>query len=58
VLDLLLPRTDAGALLQAAVVIFVGGALLALLWKRHEWRIFMIGAIVLSLALVGLRAVH
>lgn len=58
VLDLLLPRTDAGVAVQTAVVVVAGLVSLRLVWHRHDWRIFVLGAWVLTLSIVGVRAVH
>lgn len=56
--DLLLPRTDAGVLLQAAIVFSVlVGALVALRHDR-DGRLLVAGLIVVATALFGLRAVH
>lgn len=57
-MDFLLPRTDAGVAVQAVVVVVAGLVALRLVWHRHEWRIFVIGAWVLSLSILGVRAVH
>ena len=56
--ELLLPRTDAGVLIQ--IVVLVSGFSLAF-WmvRRHrELRFFVGGLMVLTASLVALRAVH
>ncbi len=57
-LDLLLPRTDAGVLVQTLLAGVIFATLLAVVWRWREARVFVAGAGVLALALMGLRAVH
>ena len=57
--DLLLPRTDAGVALQAAIAVVAMGVI----WwsvrrSRREIRIFVAGLTVLVVAAFGLRALH
>ncbi|MGH9244866.1 MAG: hypothetical protein ACRD29_11215 [Acidimicrobiales bacterium] len=58
VIELLLPRTDAGAAAQAAgaVVIFV--PLLWVLRRHREMRIFVLGVATITFAWFALRTVH
>jgi len=58
VFDVLLPRTDGGVAVQLIVVVLVGAIALRVAWRRHDWRIFVLGAWLLSLSLLGARAVH
>jgi hypothetical protein len=56
--EILLPRTDAGVLLQAAVVFpALVGALVAVRRDR-DIRMLLLGILVPALALFGLRALH
>lgn len=58
-LDLVLPRTDAGVLVQAVIAV---GVLGMLAWRtrgaRQEVRLFVAGLAVLTVALFGLRTLH
>ncbi len=56
--DLLLPRTDTGVAVQAVVVISAGLIVLRMVWHRPEWRTFVLGAWMLALSILGVRAVH
>lgn len=56
--DLLLPRTDAGVLVQAviATLVYVGGFVVV---RRHrELRTFVLGLATVTAAGFGLRALH
>lgn len=57
-MDVLLPATDAGVLVQVITVLILGAIALRAAWRHAEWRIFVIGAWVLLLSLLGIRAVH
>lgn len=57
-IDLLLPRTDAGVAVQLALVAVGGAAALAATWRRVELRIFVVGLLVFLLGLAGVRALH
>ena len=57
-LDLLLPRTDTGVAVQAALVVLAGAAFVWSTRRNEAWRIFAIGSFVLALGLLGVRAVH
>jgi hypothetical protein len=58
VLDLLLPRTDAGALFQVVVVTIVFGALTWAVRRQRDWRTLVIGIWLLLYGGMALRAVH
>lgn len=57
-MDLLLPRTDTGVAVQAALVAMSAGG--GLWWTRHhpELRILVMGTAITLLALIGVRAIH
>jgi len=57
-MDLLLPRTDAGVLVQALVVFPVLGAALVLVRRDRDYRLLVIGLLTMTAAWFGLRAVH
>lgn len=57
-IDVLLPRTDLGVMLQLSVVITVGGLALFVTRRHHDWRLVVVGVLVLVLAGFGLRALH
>jgi len=57
-IDALLPSTDAGVALQFAGVLVVGFASLIVVRRNRDVRILVIGATVLLIALMALRAVH
>jgi len=56
--DFLLPRTDTGVAVQALILFPALVAGLVVVRRDRELRIFVIGLLVLSVALFGLRAVH
>lgn len=58
-LDLLLPETDRGAVIQivVAAVFWTVMILWSLRW-RSEYRLFVIGLAVLTFAWFGARAIH
>jgi hypothetical protein len=57
-MDVLLPRTDAGVAVQAAVaLVILTGAFFAVR-RNRELRQFVTGLAVMTLALFGLRALH
>ena len=58
-LDLLLPETDRGAIIQIIVAaVFWGVALvLARRWRR-EYQVFTLGLAVITFAWFGARAIH
>lgn len=57
-INLILPETDAGVLAQLVVVLIAWGAVLWYFWSRRDSRLVAIGAGVLALGLMGLRALH
>ena len=56
--ELALPRTDAGVVVQAVIAVVVLGAALWRVRRHPELRTFVIGCATLTLALFGLRALH
>ncbi len=56
--ELLMPRTDLGVGVQFGVVLVAWAAGLYLTRGRPEFRLVVIGAGLLTLALMGLRAAH
>jgi hypothetical protein len=57
-LDLLLPGTDEGVAAQLAVWAIVSVGALILTRKNKDLRLLVIGLSILSLGLMGLRAIH
>lgn len=57
-IDFLLPATDGGVLAQVVAVVIIGTVAVVVTWRRREWRLLSVGATVLALALMGLRALH
>lgn len=57
-LDLLLPRTDAGVAVQIVTGVVVFAALFALTRSRPELRFLVAAAAFVAFALIGLRAAH
>lgn len=57
-IDLALPRTDAGAFTQAAIAVPLFAALLWRVWRHHEVRIFVAGLAMMTFAWFALRTVH
>lgn len=57
-LDVLLPRTDAGVLAQFIVVIVVFALAIFALRRQPEWRLLVTGIGVLTLGLMAARAIH
>lgn len=58
ILELLLPRTDAGALVQVAVVLPALVALLLVVRRHGELRTLVLGVTMLTAGLFALRTVH
>ena len=56
--DLLLPTTDAGALLQVVLLAVAVGALLWVTRRHRDLRLLVAGTGLLLLALMALRAAH
>jgi len=57
-IDVLLPTTDAGVALQFAVVLAAGYVGVVATRRHRDLRLLVIGATVLLVALMALRAVH
>jgi LPXTG-motif cell wall-anchored protein len=58
VIDLILPKTDAGVAVQVAAALVLGSAAVFVTWRRKEWRLVAIGATLLVFGFFGLRALH
>jgi hypothetical protein len=58
VIELLLPRTDAGVAVQVVGLIVVLAVLLRITWRRPDLRLVVLGSGLLVLALMGVRAAH
>lgn len=58
VLDLLLPSTDAGVALQAAIVTIGAGIAFALSQRRSDARLIVWGITLCAFAFMGARALH
>lgn len=58
ILDLLLPTTDAGVILQFVVVGLLLVAVLWRSWSNPEARLLVIGSGLVILGLMGFRALH
>jgi hypothetical protein len=56
--DLLSPTTDTGVMAQLIVVLAVGGPATFGLRRHREARVLAMGATLLLLGLIGLRAIH
>lgn len=57
-IDLLLPRTDAGVLVQFVVATIVFAAITWSARRRPEWRLLSIGAWLAIYGVMGVRAIH
>lgn len=57
-IDLLLPETDAGVLVQLVLATVLFGGLLWWLWANKDARIFIIGLWVVVFGFMGVRALH
>lgn len=57
-MEVLLPRTDAGALVQALVVVVVWVAALLALRRSREGRLLVAGLGLMAMAWLGLRSLH
>lgn len=57
-LDVILPRTDLGVLLQVMVLGVLFSVFLWRLWPRSEMRLVVIGLGLFTFGLIGLRALH
>lgn len=56
--ELLLPRTDGGVYAQALVVFPALVVALVLVRRDRDRRLFVLGVLVMALALFGARAIH
>ncbi|HVA42665.1 MAG TPA: hypothetical protein VNF50_04210 [Acidimicrobiales bacterium] len=57
-IHLLLPRSDTTVLVEAVVLTIAFGGALYAVRRLPEWRIFVIGLWVLTLAVIAFRAAH
>lgn len=57
-LDLLLPKTDLGVLIQVIVTGLIFALVLWRLWAKSELRLLVIGLGLFVFGLIGLRALH
>ncbi len=57
-LDMILPRTDLGVLIQVSVLGVLFFVFLWRLWPRSEMRLVVIGVGLFTFGLIGLRALH
>ena len=57
-LDVLLPRTDAGVLVQGLVLFPALLAALLAVRRDRDWRILVIGLLVFGVSFFALRAMH
>jgi hypothetical protein len=57
-MDLLLPRTDGGVLVQLVLVTVTFASLMWIARRHREMRIFVAGGWIMTYALMALRAVH
>lgn len=57
-IELLLPRTDSGVLVQAVAVAALFLAALVLVRRNHELTLLMAGLATMTLAWFGVRALH
>jgi hypothetical protein len=58
VLNLLLPETDGGVVAQLVLLLVIWSIALWRLWRRPDSRLVVLGAGVVALGLMGLRALH
>lgn len=56
--DLLLPETDGGVLVQLLVLVGMIGLGLWLTRRNKDWRLVVIGVGLVGLGLIGFRALH
>lgn len=57
-IELLLPRTDAGVAVQTVLFVVLFGATVWRLWHRPETRLLLVGSGLVLVGLLGLRAAH
>jgi hypothetical protein len=58
VIDILLPRTDAGVAVQLIVAAVLFIAALVRFWRNRDARIFIVGLWVITFSFMGVRAIH
>lgn len=58
ILDIVLPRTDAGVLVQLLVVLAIFAISLWGFWSNPELRLVVLGLGLLVFGLLGVRALH
>jgi hypothetical protein len=56
--ELLLPRTDAGVVAQAVIVTALAVVALVLTWRNRDLRLFVGGLAMITYAWMALRTVH
>ncbi len=56
--DLLLPETDAGVVVQAALVAGFAIVVISAAWRHPELRVLAVGVSLVAAGLLGLRALH
>ncbi|MFP3883211.1 MAG: hypothetical protein ACLFRT_15285 [Actinomycetota bacterium] len=57
-IDLVLPATDAGVAVQAAIVLVLGTGAVFATRRRREWMLVAVGLTLVTLGFFGLRALH
>ena len=57
-IEILLPRTDAGVVVQFVLATLILSLVIWRLWKRKDARLFVIGLWLVTYAGMGLRALH
>lgn len=57
-IDLLLPRTDGGAVLQLLIVVPLLVGLLVAVRHQPELRTLVLGLLLVTIGFMGLRAIH
>ena len=57
-IDILLPRTDAGVFVQLAIATVLFAGLTWRLWANRDARVFVAGLWIVTIGLMGVRALH
>lgn len=57
-IDLVLPTTDAGVVVQSVIVLVLGAGAVFATRRRREWMLVAIGTTMVILGFFGLRALH
>lgn len=57
-IDLILPATDAGVVVQTVIVLVLGAGAVIATRRRREWMLVAIGLTLLVFGFFGLRALH